>query len=133
MFAACTGSCAGKNIQLDDALAVTLSTRDLNSEAGRSLCRLRFWSRLQPLAEKTVITEYPGHAAELALNASAYGGSAAAGGDGTGFRPDGLIAPGSALKSSPPAEETHWRGTWVCLTRSRVSTQFVPRIRRRSI
>jgi diacylglycerol kinase (ATP) len=41
--------------------------------------------RLQRLAEKTVVTEYPGHAAELARNAGAYGGVAAVGGDGTVF------------------------------------------------
>ncbi|MCU1272740.1 MAG: hypothetical protein JWO48_171 [Bryobacterales bacterium] len=41
--------------------------------------------RLQGLAEKTVVTEYPGHAAELALNAAGYGGLAAVGGDGTVF------------------------------------------------
>lgn len=41
--------------------------------------------RLQRLAEKTVVTEYPGHAAELAMNAAGYSGLAAVGGDGTVF------------------------------------------------
>jgi diacylglycerol kinase family enzyme len=40
---------------------------------------------LHQLAEKTVVTRYPGHAAELAMEAHAYGGVAAIGGDGTLF------------------------------------------------
>jgi diacylglycerol kinase family enzyme len=37
------------------------------------------------LVEKTVFTEYPGHAAELAMDATSYSGLAAVGGDGTLF------------------------------------------------
>jgi len=56
------------------------------SNGGRTRALLpSILDRLEGLAEKTVITEYPGHAAELALNASAYGGLAAVGGDGTVF------------------------------------------------
>jgi diacylglycerol kinase (ATP) len=40
---------------------------------------------LRRVAEKTVFTEYPGHAAELARGAAAYGGLAVVGGDGTLF------------------------------------------------
>jgi diacylglycerol kinase (ATP) len=56
------------------------------SNGGRTRALLpSILDRLQRVAEKTVITEYPGHAAELALNASAYGGLAVVGGDGTVF------------------------------------------------
>jgi diacylglycerol kinase (ATP) len=40
---------------------------------------------LRRVAEKTVVIGYPGHAAELARDASAYGGVAVVGGDGTLF------------------------------------------------
>src|SRR5437879_6838959 len=41
--------------------------------------------KLRRVAEKTLFTQYPGHAAELARGAAAYGGLAVVGGDGTLF------------------------------------------------
>jgi len=42
-------------------------------------------TRLSPFFEKTVSTEYPGHATELARDAAGYEGLASVGGDGTLF------------------------------------------------
>lgn len=53
-----------------------------NRNRGRLLAML---TGLRPHADKIVLTRYPGHAAELAMEARAEGGVAAVGGDGTLF------------------------------------------------
>lgn len=60
----------------------------LNPHSGGNRNRARIpeiLGGLQRFAEKTVLTRYPGHAAELAMEANAYAGVAAIGGDGTLF------------------------------------------------
>jgi diacylglycerol kinase (ATP) len=60
----------------------------VNRHSGGSGARARLPNilrNLSDLVEKTVFTEYPGHAAELAMDATSYSGLAAVGGDGTLF------------------------------------------------
>jgi diacylglycerol kinase family enzyme len=57
-----------------------------HSGGNRDGARLRrTLDQLRPVAERTVITDYAGHAFELASQAQAYGGVVAVGGDGTLF------------------------------------------------
>ena len=60
----------------------------VNRHSGGIGARARLPNILRDLSdpvEKTVFTEYPGHAAELAMDATSYSGLAAVGGDGTLF------------------------------------------------
>src|ERR1700674_5659138 len=77
------GSCRSKDrFQMSGWLAI------VNPHSGGSSARARLPSllrHLKGLVEKTVFTEYPGHAAEIAKAAAGYTGLAAVGGDGTLF------------------------------------------------
>jgi diacylglycerol kinase (ATP) len=60
----------------------------VNRQSGGSGARARLPNILRDLGdlvEKTVFTEYPGHATELAMDAKRYSGLAVVGGDGTLF------------------------------------------------
>jgi diacylglycerol kinase (ATP) len=60
----------------------------VNRHSGGSGARARLpkiLRTLSALVEKTVFTEYPGHATKLAMEATSYSGLAAVGGDGTLF------------------------------------------------
>jgi diacylglycerol kinase (ATP) len=60
----------------------------VNSHSGGTGGRARLPTILRNLSkvvEKTVFTEHPGHATELAMNATSYSGLAVVGGDGTLF------------------------------------------------
>jgi diacylglycerol kinase (ATP) len=67
-------------------LSYWLAIVNPHSGGSRAYARLpHLLEYLRRVAEKTVFTEYPGHAAELARGATAYGGLAVVGGDGTLF------------------------------------------------
>src|ERR1700741_2130055 len=72
----------GNHVEMNGWLAI------VNRHSGGTGAQARLGNILKDLSghvEKTVFTERPGHATELAIKAASYGGLAVVGGDGTLF------------------------------------------------